>query len=154
MKAVSLDAGAALLTIRNMELKNIFPVYYKESTRLGTEAFQPEQGKTSFLPQFLPQEADGREEGWSRKMGKASPDVTTAGESRVRAAEKIRTEGLSCRGQRIQKPRPSGLGDSGSQEEFQGGVWVGIVWKDRLGWWQNPGSEERTDWSKEGGAEA
>lgn len=39
-------------------------------------------------------------------MGKASPDVTTAGESGVRAAEKIHTEGLSCRGQRREKPRP------------------------------------------------
>lgn len=39
-------------------------------------------------------------------MGKASPDMTTAGEGRVRAAEKIHTEGLSCGGQRIEKPRP------------------------------------------------
>lgn len=60
MNAVSLDAGSALLAIMNMELKNIFPVYYKEGTRLGTEAFKPEQGETGFLPQFLPQEADGR----------------------------------------------------------------------------------------------
>lgn len=39
-------------------------------------------------------------------MGKASPDRTTAGEGRVRAAEKIHTEGFSCQGQRIEKPRP------------------------------------------------
>lgn len=63
-------------------------------------AFKHEESETGFLPPFLPQEAGDGEEGWAGKMGKASPDMTTAGEGRVRASEKIHTEGLSCRGQR------------------------------------------------------